>query len=278
MSSRESVADFVRRRLGPEALERLIDPLIAGIYAGDPEQLDFQFTLPRLAALERKYGSLTRGMLAMRKLRRTKSDSELSRSKMFSFDRGMNVLAATLARNLGDDLVLSTEVQSIHQSAESIAIRYRDHSGKPGLLNAGKVVLATPSHISAALLAPIHLETARALKNIEYSPVAVVFHGYAKKQIQQKLDGFGFLVPGIEKRRILGSIWSSAKFSNRAPNGYAALTTFIGGQSPDLNCCKMMKTDSWRLLKANCGILWALQAHRFYERSAFYQKPSPSLD
>ncbi len=242
--SRESVADFVRRRLGQETLERLIDPLIAGIYAGDPEQLDFQYTLPRLAALERQHGSLIRGMLAMRSVRRKSSADGISRSKMFSFDGGMNVLAATLARELGDDVVLNAKAHSLHKSEHAIEVSYRQSSGNTSVLNAAKVVLATPAHICASLLAPIYLEMANTLKSIDYSPVAVVFHGYARKQIRQDLDGFGFLVPGIENRRILGSIWSSSKFSGRAPDGYAALTTFVGGRrQPEL-----LENDEDRLL------------------------------
>ena len=233
--SQESVADFARRRLGQEALERLIDPLIAGIYAGDPERLDFHFTLPRLAALERQYGSIARALLAMQRARRKKSASELAKSKMFSFDGGMQVLAESLARQLGDALVLTAEVQSIEQSEHSVEVKYHHPVEGPRVLNACRLVLAAPAYASAALLAPIHAKIADALMNIDYSPVAVVFHGYEKKQIQHPLDGFGFLVPAIENRKILGSTWSSTKFLNRAPQDYVALTTFIGGErQPEL--------------------------------------------
>ncbi len=233
--SRESVADFSRRRLGQEALERLIDPLIAGIYAGNPEQLDFHFTLPRLAALERKYGSMARALLAMKRARRKKSVSELAKSKMFSFDGGMHVLAESLSRQLGDALVLNAEVQSIEHPKDSVKVKYRDARNGMRVLTARRLVLATPAYASAALLAPIDRTIADALMTIDYSPVAVVFHGYEKKQIEHPLDGFGFLVPAIENRRILGSIWSSTKFLNRAPDGHVALTTFIGGErQPEL--------------------------------------------
>lgn len=233
--SRESVADFARRRLGQEALERLIDPLIAGIYAGNPEQLDFHLTLPRLAALERKYGSLARALLAMRRASRNKSASELARSKMFSFDGGMHVLAESLARNLDEELVLNAEVQSIEHAKNAVKIKYQDAAEGMQILNARRLILATPAYTSAALLTPIDTAIADALKTVDYSPVAVVFHGYAKKQIEHPLDGFGFLVPAIENRKVLGSIWSSTKFLNRAPDGHVALTTFIGGErQPEL--------------------------------------------
>ncbi len=233
--SQESVADFARRRLGQEALERLIDPLIAGIYAGDPERLDFHFTLPHLAALERQYGSIARALLAMQRARRKKSASELPKSKMFSFDGGMHVLAESLAQQLGDALVLTAEVQSIEQSEHSVEVKYHHTVESLRVLNARRLVLATPAYASAPLLAPIHAKIADALMNIDYSPVAVAFHGYEKKQIQHPLDGFGFLVPAIENRKILGSTWSSTKFLNRAPQGYVALKTFIGGErQPEL--------------------------------------------
>lgn len=233
--SRESVADFARRRFGQEALERLIDPLIAGIYAGNPEKLDFHFTLSRLAALEQKYGSIARALLAMKQARRKKSAAELAKSKMFSFDGGMHVLADSLARQLGDDLVLNAEVQSIEQCQDSVEVTYHDALEGRRVLNARRLILATPADASATLLAPIHTSIADALMRINYSPVAVVFHGYEKKQIEHPLDGFGFLVPAIEKRKILGSIWSSTKFLNRAPQGHVALTTFIGGErQPEL--------------------------------------------
>ncbi len=233
--SRESVADFARRRLGQEALDRLIDPLIAGIYAGNPEKLDFHFTLPRLAALEQQYGSMGRALLAMKRARRKKSASELAKSKMFSFDGGMHVLAESLSRQLGDALMLGAEVQSLEQSPNSVEVKYYDAVEGMCVLNARRLVLATPAYASAALLAPIHTNTADALMNINYSPVAVAFHGYEKKQIEHPLDGFGFLVPAIENRKVLGSIWSSTKFLNRAPDGHVALTTFIGGErQPEL--------------------------------------------
>lgn len=234
-NSRESVADFARRRLGQEGLERLIDPLIAGIYAGDPEQLDFQFTLPRLAAMEQKYGSIARALLAMQRARRKKSASEIAKSKMFSFDGGMHVLADSLARQLGDALLLTAEVQLIEQSEHSVEVKYNHSVEGMQVLNARTLVLATPAYASAPLLAPIDAKVSETLMNIDYSKVAVVFHGYEKKQIKHPLDGFGFLVPAIENRKILGSTWSSTKFLNRAPQGYVALKTFIGGErQPEL--------------------------------------------
>jgi oxygen-dependent protoporphyrinogen oxidase len=145
------------------------------------------------------------------------------------------VLAEAPAKQLGDALVLGAEVESILSLENRVEIGVRNGQGQSGTLVADKLILATPAAISARLIAPFDREAAAALAKIEYAPVAVGFHGYKKSDIRNPLDGFGFLIPEKENRKILGTIRSSTIFPGRAPEGYAALTTFVGGaRQPEL--------------------------------------------
>jgi len=232
----ESVAQFVIRRLGQEFLDYAINPFVAGVYAGDPERLSVRSAFPKLYGLEEKYGSLIRGFIGGRKERKKQAEISKQSARLFSFKQGMETLPRALARELRDRVMLKSRVVGLR--TEDSGSRYLidvERGGGAFTLEAEAVVLAIPAYAAAALIEPLDRQTAQVLKDIDYPPVAVVFTGFKSEKLRHPLDGFGFLVPAKEKRHILGTIWSSTIFPNRAPEGYAALTTFVGGaRQPEL--------------------------------------------
>lgn len=229
----ESIAEFVERRLGREMLDYAINPFVAGVYAGNPEQLSVRAAFPKLYALEEKYGGLIRGMVMGARERKRRQEKAKDRARMFSFLSGMQAFPDAIAGKLGGRLRLNCGVRGIApRSAKGGRVRFAvtvpAGAGEETLLS-DSVVLSVPARAAAPLVRPHHADLAGRLAAIAYPPVAEVFLGFRLSQIARPLDGFGYLIPAKEKRKILGTIWSSAIFSNRAPEGYAALTTFVGG-------------------------------------------------
>lgn len=230
----ESVADFVRRRVGEEFLDYAVNPLVAGIYAGDPERLSVRFALPRLHALEERYGGLFLGLLRGARERRRRPDSPRFLARLFSFREGMGALPRAIAATLGDAVWCATRAMSVTRVGATFEIAF-ERGGRRDVLRAGRLVLATPAAHAAALIESLAPEAARALRRITYPPVSAVILGYRERALGRPLDGFGFLVPQKERRRILGTIWNSAIFPHRAPRGNVTLTTFVGGmRQPEL--------------------------------------------
>lgn len=223
-----SLADFVRYRLGKEFLDYAINPFVAGVFAGDPEDLSTPAAFPKLYALEQKYGSLIRGAIKGRSERK-KSQKETSkdRAKLFSFINGMETFPIALSKHLQGRIMLNAEVLKIRKND----LFHLDILSKGEIVERefSHVVISTPSAAVAEIIRGLSPEEAGAIGKIHYPPVAVVFMGFKNEQVKRPLDGFGFLVPKVEKLQILGSIWSSSLFPGRAPEGSAAFTTFIGG-------------------------------------------------
>jgi protoporphyrinogen/coproporphyrinogen III oxidase len=220
----ETVAQFVTRRLGSEFLDYLINPFVAGVYAGDPRRLSVKHAFPKLHALEQAHGSLIRGAFKRRNARGGPSGT------MLSFPDGLEELPRALARGLGGELRTSHAVQRIQRTPEGYALQLAD-AARPLPLRFRAVICALPADALARLRfddlpAANQLST---LSAIEQPPVASVFTGYRREQVAHALDGFGTLVPEAEKRRILGTLFSSTLFPGRAPEGHVALTTFVGG-------------------------------------------------
>ncbi|HEX7572320.1 MAG TPA: protoporphyrinogen oxidase [Bacteroidota bacterium] len=229
----ETVAQFVRRRLGEEFLEYAINPFVAGVYAGDPAALSVRAAFPKLYALEERYGGLIRGMVRGAGERRKRAEKAKDRARMFSFRGGMQTFPIALGRYLGDGLRLKCTATSVGRNdppggGPAFVVRYR-REGEPGSLEAPALVLAVPAYIAGDFVRPFSASLGAALERIFYPPVAEVFLGFPDSQVGRPLDGFGYLIPEKEKRKILGTIWSSVLFPGRAPAGHVALTTFVGG-------------------------------------------------
>jgi oxygen-dependent protoporphyrinogen oxidase len=230
----ESIAAFVRRRLGAEFLDYAIDPFVAGIYAGDPEQISVRAAFPKLHALEQRWGSLIRGQIAGARERRRQAETAKNTAKSFSFAGGMQVLTDALAAAVGA-VALDTRAIRLERDAAGVFTLHTERSGEPAVWRARAVVLAVPADRAASLVREHAGDAATALESIAYAPVATVASAYATPAIAHPLDGFGCLVPRKEQRRVLGVLFSSTMFDGRAPAGTALLTTFVGGaRQPDL--------------------------------------------
>jgi protoporphyrinogen/coproporphyrinogen III oxidase len=226
----ESVADFVLRRLGREFLDYAINPFVGGVYAGDPTWLSVRHAFPKLHALEQEHGSLIRGALKRR------NPSGGPKGRIFSFPNGLSELPNVLANALGDAVRLRTEVKAIRRTehAWEIECKCGDVSW---VEDCAAVVCALPANALASLTFDGVPEAHRlaTLREIEHPPVASVFTGYKRSDVVHSLDGFGMLVPQVERRLILGTLFSSTLFPGRAPEGYVGLTSFVGGmREPEL--------------------------------------------
>ena len=220
----ESVAGFVERRLGREFLDYAVDPLVGGIYAGDPARLSLRHAFPKLHALEQEHGSLLRAAW------RRRNATGGPRGRIFSFPNGLEEIPEALTRALGRAVRCGCAVRWIRPCDTGWLVSY-DDGGEFRAEIFSAVVCALPAAAMAALPfepgpAADHLTT---LRGIEHPPVVSVFLGYRREQVNHPLDGFGFLVPTVERRQILGTLFSSTLFPGRAPAGHIGLTTFVGG-------------------------------------------------
>ncbi len=234
-NSEPTLAEFVRRRLGSEILEYAVDPFVAGIFAGSPERLSVRAAFPRLWELEQRYGSFIRGTLAGRRERKKRSSVSKNAAKMFSFRKGLQELIQALYAMYQDSVITQAEITSVQKEGNWFVTRMETPEGPLQVISRA-VVSAIPAYAYGEQFPFLPREILSILHAIEYAPIAVVFVGYNKWDPRaHPLDGFGFLVPRSEKRRILGVLWNSSIFPERAPDGGAALTVYIGGsRQPEL--------------------------------------------
>ena len=217
----ESLASFVRRRLGQEALERMAQPMVGGIYTADPETLSLRATLPRFLDMERDHRSL---ILAMLRQSKRAGTSGARYSLFLSFDRGMEVLVKALAEVV-TNVRLRTRIEAL--SFDSRAWQLRTDSGES--FEADAVCLAIPAYTAAKLLENISPRLASQLNAIKYASTATINLAYPRKSVAHPLNGFGFVVPFIEKRSLLACTFSNVKFAGRAPEDHVLLRAFAGG-------------------------------------------------
>jgi oxygen-dependent protoporphyrinogen oxidase len=238
----ESLAGFVERRLGREALRRIAQPMVAGIYGADPHALSLEATLPRFRAMEREHGSILRAMWARakdgarapgsggRKGRQgdgtKQGGTSGARYGLFvSFDAGMQTLVNAIAAQLPADwTALGTRVTALRPAEDGWEIEIAAPSS---IYDA--VCLALPAWQSAELLADIDSELAASLRAIPYAGAATVNLAYRREEIPHPMDGFGFVVPATEGRTILGCTFCHVKYPGRAPEARALLRAFLGG-------------------------------------------------
>ncbi len=219
----ESLASFVRRRLGEEALHRMAQPMVGGIYTADPETLSLRATLPRFLDMERDHRSLILAML--RQGRAQKRGTSGARYSLFlSFDRGTKVLVDALTRT-NVDTRLNTRVEALRRDGPSWTLI--TNTGER--IEADAVCLALPAYTAAALLTETSNSLAQKLKQIKYASTATINFAYRRAAVTHPLNGFGFVVPFIEKRSVIACTFSSVKFAGRAPGGHVLLRAFAGG-------------------------------------------------
>jgi oxygen-dependent protoporphyrinogen oxidase len=224
----QSIAEFVKRRLGQEFLDYAINPFVAGVYAGNPEDLSVKSAFPKLYALEEKYGGLIKGTIKSIKERKNRPEKSKQDAKMYSFNNGMQVFPKAIADYLGGKIHLNSEVISIEKISSEYKISYYN-SGNSSSISCNYIVSTIPAYSASVLFGRFDSVLADHLNKIYYPPVLVLYLAYDIKDIGQPLDGFGFLIPAKEKKSFLGAIWSSVLFPNRADEDKASFTLFVGG-------------------------------------------------
>ena len=273
----ESLGDFARRRLGPEALEKLIDPMVTGIFAGDPDRMSLRACFPLIYDLERKYGGLVKGMIALRKERRRAGvKQEMSAGPggvLMSFDTGVQALTDVLAERLAEGLHLGVEVARIERRSGKLLLSLTEN-GLRGEIDTDAVVVATPAYAAAGILSPLDAALGDALSSIPYSPISVVALGYDKATLGNSMDGFGFLIPRGERRKILGALWDSSVFPNRAPEGKALIRAMVGGvRGPEL--AALPPKDLIELTRGEISRTMGIAADPVLSRAFFHEKGIP---
>jgi len=232
------MGEFVTRRLGRDAYESLIEPLMSGIYAGDGDKLSLRATLPYLRDLELKYGGLVKGALAVRKERAQKAKangnmpkpSPGSRSIFLTPLTGLAEIVEALVEELeaaGVELRLNASVKTVeHEKTNCNSWQLILDSGEQ--LDAGAIILATPAYVSSALIEGIAPDLAAELTAIEYVSTATVTMAFPENALPRPLNGYGYVIPRREGRKALACTWTSTKFPHRAPQGYALVRVFVG--------------------------------------------------
>lgn len=259
----ESIAQFVRRRLGSEFLDYAIEPFVAGIYAGDPETLSVPAAFPRLHALEQQYGSLIKGAILGARQRKKSKDKAKNAASSFSFRDGMQSLTDALARAVGH-VDCEVRVTRVERRPDGEFTVTGERFGMAFERQARAVVVATPAYAAADIVQAMAPVAAQALREIPYPPVTVVASAYRRREILHPLDGFGFLAPAKERPAVLGTLFSSTMFENRAPSEVAVLTTFVGGRrnprlaaAGDAEVRGAVQEELARLLGAGADPLWS---------------------
>jgi oxygen-dependent protoporphyrinogen oxidase len=258
----ESLASFVERRLGREALARIAQPMVAGIYGADPHALSLEATLPRFRAMEREHGSILRAMWARRRGAVQKGQNGRGTSGarygiFASFDTGMQTLVDALVSRLPEGVVsLGSPVTALRREEGGWSVEALDPArpldGAPGRACGtpspvyDAVCLALPAWRAAELLDTVEPAISAQLRAIPYAGAATVNLAYGLEEIPHPLDGFGFVVPATEGRTILGCTFCHVKYSGRAPEGKALLRAFIGGKAvepPGLDLVPAVRED-----------------------------------
>jgi oxygen-dependent protoporphyrinogen oxidase len=267
----ENVAEFVTRRLNREFLERLVDAMVAGIYAGDTSKLSVQHALPRLAQLEAKYGSLIKGQIKGAREQKKTGQIARDRAPKFSFDEGLQVLPDALASQV--EVKFNSPVTKLTQYGDAWRVTTSageaDHSA---VVYCGTAFRLAELQITADQPVDVSL-----FSQIRYAPVASVVLGFRREDVAHPCRGFGMLIPKIEGFKILGTIFSSALFPNRAPAGHVLLSTYVGGERhPELAA---LPADE--LVKITCddlAVLLGLKDRPIFQHLALYPRAIPQYN
>ncbi|MEH6626632.1 MAG: protoporphyrinogen oxidase [Motiliproteus sp.] len=224
ISEQESVSSFIQRRFGSELLEKAMEPFVGGTLASDPDHANAYSVLPRLTALEKRYGSISAGMLINKLLRRKTAHIQ----EAFSFEGGMSTLIAKLAQADDVDLRCGYRAKSLKKTADGWQVWATTPKGDK-FQHVSQLVVCAPAPQAANLLSPHDNELGALLRQIRYAPLTLVHLGMDRSMIKHPLDGSGFLTPRSGNMHINGNLWLSRLFPGRAPKGKLLLTSYLGG-------------------------------------------------
>ena len=270
----ESIAEFGRRRLGQEAVDVLLDPMVTGIYAGDVESLSMRSCFPRMSALEREHGSLVKGMLRSRKKKSAAGGGGSPFSATLqSFEGGLETFSRALGAEIGDRAETGRRAESVSPCAGGWRVSFADGAEE----EARALVLALPAYRAAKLFTESHPELGKELSSISYSSVAVACLGYRQEDVERDLDGYGFLVPASEGLQTLGMIWTSSIYPEHAPQGHVSIRAMLGGRrSPEVlgktdeELIELVERETGKVL----GFRGAPVAHKIYR----YEQAIPQYE
>jgi oxygen-dependent protoporphyrinogen oxidase len=265
----ESIASFLRRRLGAEAVERLGEPLMAGIHAGDPELLSIRATFPRLVELERRHGSLIRALWASRR----RGPATAAQPAFYSLAGGLAELVDALARRLPPASVrLGARADALARREGALAVSL----GNGATITAQAVIVAVPAYAAAPLLAPLSSEAGFLLQAIPFVSSATVALGYRREDVAHPLDGHGLLVPRGEGLRSSACTFASAKFAGRAPEGRVLLRAFLGG-ARDPGVLLLDDGELAALVRRELGPVLGLRRAPVVERVYRWPRSTPQM-
>jgi oxygen-dependent protoporphyrinogen oxidase len=277
----ESLADFIRRRFGHEALERFAGPLLAGIFVSDPEKLSMLSTFPRFAAMEKEHGSLIRAARNARRKgpapQQEKKPQAAGRSMFNSLRGGMESLIAALQKNLDGDIRLNCRVGAIDRQERRLRVQIEGAAA--AFFSADAVILTTPAFQAAHMVEASLPKLAFRLREIRYVSTATVSLAYLKEDLPASLnlDGFGVLIPPTEKRRIIACTWASTKFKHRSPPDCVLLRAFLGGYR-DESLAEQSDADMLRTVTDEFGSLFGIKAPPILNRIFRWTKGNPQYD
>jgi oxygen-dependent protoporphyrinogen oxidase len=272
----ESIASFVTRRMGHEFLDYGIDALVSGIWAGDPDQLSIRYAFPKVWNLEARFGSMIGGALKLSRERR-KSGEKGYKSRLIAFKDGIEMLPQTLARTSSAKIVTNANLTSISRSADNWTVRWQQADGETSE-TCSDLVVSTPAFDVPGL--PWESTLAAKLgsfSDLYHPPVTTLVLGYRREQVGHPLDGFGMLIPHAEDRRVLGAIFSSTCFPDRAPDDHVSLMIFIGGTTMP-ECASDDKERSVALATEELGDLLRLKGDPVFSQQTYHRRAIPQYN
>ena len=273
----ESIAEFVMRRLGQEFLDHAIDALVAGVYAGDPYKLSVPQAFPKLGQLEARYGSLIKGQIFGARERKRRGEVAKDRAPKFSFDEGLQVLPETLRERLGEAVRLNATVTRLTQGGECWTLDVCERGQQSRAEHSAVIYAGT-----AFKLADMEVQTPMPLRfatfaEIRYPPVASVVLGFRREDVAHPCEGFGMLIPKVEGFKILGTIFSSSLFPNRAPAGHLTLTSYVGGERyPAL--ASLPPEKLFALTCEDLRVLLGVRGKPTFQHSVYYPRAIPQYN
>lgn len=273
----ESIAQFVTRRFNREFLDHAIDALVAGIYAGDPQKLSVVHAFPKLKALEDKYGSMILGQILGARERKKRGEIAKDRAPKFSFDNGLQVLPDTLRDILGDAVQLNSQVSRLQKNPQGWSVSFKNAAGESSAEHRAVIFCGTAGKLSELKIENSPAVDLSALSEIRYPPVASVVLGFRREDVAHPCQGFGMLIPKIEGFKILGTIFSSALFPNRAPAGHLTLTSYVGGERyPEL--ASLPPEKLYELTCEDLRGLIGVRGRPVFQHSVFYPHAIPQYN
>jgi oxygen-dependent protoporphyrinogen oxidase len=287
VDEQETVAQFFRRRFGSEIVDYAVNPFMAGIYAGDPEQLLLHKTFPQLAALEQQHGSVLRGL--------AKTGKGAPRRRIITLKEGMRTITDTLAAQLtnyhGGTAVMAIEklvdgtyrlelVKSDPLEVKKEVLQQSDDLltfNSQLLTSYTHLALALPAYAAAPLLQPLFPEAAAALAAVHYPPMSVVYSAYDRAEVAHPLNGFGALHPKVEQTYAAGSIWTSSIYPERVPAGKVLFTTFVGGTQYEA-AARQPEEAQQAAVHAELSRLYGITAAPTWQSRYFWPRSIPQFD